>query len=404
MLGLWKPPGLPQVSLKNCFLPSFLRDRTTPNFSYISIQFRDPDGELLLPLRAKYSYFPRFIGLWLFFVVFLTGSAFPVYFAEASMISVFTSLWKNHAPVVEKVEPQNSQNIAFLEAVPNLDPNKAVGGGDINMSDTAFSPEISPAGQTIAEIESFGRHGKVSLYVVRKGDTLPQIAKMFDVTVNTIMWANDLGRKDTLRTGQTLVILPVDGIQHTVQKGETLRGIVKKYKGDIDEVIDFNNLNKDDALLIGDIIVVPGGVDVTIETPTSVQKGTTKSTRSRTITKYPTYEGYYTHPFPTMVRKSQKIHGFNGVDLAGPIGEAILAAAGGVVVIARSEGWNGGYGKYVVIEHPNGTQTLYGHMSAVYVEAGMSVRSGQQIGENGNTGRSTGPHLHFEVRGAKNPF
>ncbi len=345
------------------------------------------------------------MGLGLFFVVFLIGFGVPVAFAEASMLSALSSWWNKPAPISEKAEPQNSQNIAFLEAVPNLDPSKSVGGGDINMSDTAFSPEVSPSGQTIAEIEDAERQGKVSLYVVRKGDTLPQIAKMFDVTVNTIVWANDLNLKEALRTGQTLAILPVNGIQHTVQKGETLRGIAKKYKGDIDEIVDFNDLSSGQVLVVGDTILIPDGVEVLVETPKGapVKKDVPKTARSRMIAKYPSYEGYYTHPFPTMNYRSQKIHGFNGVDLAGRTGEPILAAADGVVVISRS-GRNGGYGKYIIIEHSNGTQTLYGHMSVLYVAEGARVGKGQAIGENGNTGRSTGPHLHFEVRGAKNPF
>ncbi len=350
--------------------------------------------------RAKYSYFSRFIGLVLFFVIFLAGSAIPVYFVEASMFSSLVGFWKKPAPVAEKAEPQNSQNILFLEAATNLGPNKATGGGDINMSEDAFFPEVSPSGQTIAEIESDERQGKVSLYVVRNGDTLPQIAKMFDVTVNTIVWANDLGRKDALRIGQTLVILPVNGIQHTVKNGDTVQSISKKYKGDVEEIKAFNDIDLAKVLSVGDTIIIPGG-----EEPLADQsKSTPKSSKSGIIARYPVYEGYYTHPFPDMVRKSQKIHGFNGVDLAGKTGEAILAAAEGVVVISRSSGWNGGYGKYIIIEHPNGTQTLYGHMSALYVGEGVRVRSGQQIGENGSTGRSTGPHLHFEVRGARNPF
>ncbi len=359
---------------------------------------------MLVP-RAKYSYFSRLVGFGLFFVLVSVGFAVPTAYAEASMLSSLVSFWKKPAPVVEKAEPQNSQNIAFLESTLSLDSDKSVGGGDINMSDTAFLPEVSPSGQTIAEIESAERHGKVSLYVVRQGDTLPQIAKLFDVTVNTIVWANDLSRKDALRTGQTLVILPVDGIQHTVQKGETLRGIAKKYKGDIDDIVDFNGLAKNSVLAVGDTVIIPDGVEVAVETPkgTPTKKDAPKTARSRMIAKYPSYEGYYTHPFPTFNYKSQKIHGFNGVDLAGKTGEPILAAAEGVVVISRT-GRNGGYGKYIIIEHPNGTQTLYGHMNALYVAEGARVEKGQTIGENGNTGRSTGAHLHFEVRGAKNPF
>ena len=87
-----------------------------------------------------------------------------------------------------------------------------------------------------------------------------------------------------------------------------------------------------------------------------------------------------------------------------PIGSSLFASADGTVLIAKSTGWNGGYGQYVVIKHPNNTQTLYAHMSSVSVSVGQSVKKGQTIGLSGNTGRSTGPHLHFEIRGAKNPF
>ena len=103
-------------------------------------------------------------------------------------------------------------------------------------------------------------------------------------------------------------------------------------------------------------------------------------------------------------RKSQGIHGYNAVDLAAPTGTPIIASASGKVIIARSSGYNGGYGLYVVISHPNGTQTLYAHMSKVNVSVGRFVERGEIIGAVGNTGKSTGPHLHFEVRGARNPF
>ncbi len=369
--------------------------------------------------RAKYSYFSRLFRLGLFFAFFSLSLGVPVARAQAfsfsaAISSFFGGSSTKLTPWTDKAESQNSQNISFLEATPNLDPNNAVGGGDINMSDTALYPEISPAGQTIAEIEADENQGKVSLYVVRKDDTLPQIAILFDVTVNTILWANDLEKGATIRSGQILVILPVNGVQHSVKKGDTIESIARKYKGDKTEIREFNDIGAGHILAVGDIIIIPGGIEVSIETPESTSVvAVPKTARSRMIAKYPSHEGYYTHPFPTMVRKSQKIHGFNGVDLAGRIGEAILAAADGVVVISRS-GWNGGYGNYIIIEHSNGTQTLYGHMNALYVAPGVRVDKGQSIGEVGNTGRvfpkpsttcpQCGAHLHFEVRGARNPF
>ena len=116
--------------------------------------------------------------------------------------------------------------------------------------------------------------------------------------------------------------------------------------------------------------------------------------------------GYYERPVTTCI-KTQGIHGHNAVDLAASnhqIGEPIRAAADGQVIVSRDSGWNGGYGEYIVIKHANGTQTLYGHLNATDVNVGDSVTQGEVIGAMGSTGDSTGPHLHFEIRGARNPF
>ena len=102
--------------------------------------------------------------------------------------------------------------------------------------------------------------------------------------------------------------------------------------------------------------------------------------------------------------KTQGLHGYNGIDLAAPTGTPVLASASGDVIVSRGYGWNGGYGNYIVIKHPNGTQTLYAHLNEVIVSSSWHVVQGQIIGYVGATGKSTGPHLHFEVRGAKNPF
>ena len=103
--------------------------------------------------------------------------------------------------------------------------------------------------------------------------------------------------------------------------------------------------------------------------------------------------------------ETQGIHGYNGVDLGAPSGTPIMASADGDVIVAKAGGYNGGYGSYVVIQHANGSQTLYAHMSKVSTYAGATVKQGQVIGGVGSTGRSTGAHLHLEIRnGPKNPF
>jgi len=103
--------------------------------------------------------------------------------------------------------------------------------------------------------------------------------------------------------------------------------------------------------------------------------------------------------------RTQGVHGYNGVDIAAPVGTPFLASAAGEVIVARSSGWNGGYGQYIVVRHANGTQTLYAHASQIIVGVGQRVVQGQVIGYVGSTGRSTGAHLHFEIRGGpRNPF
>jgi len=286
----------------------------------------------------------------------------------------------------------NSQNIVLLQATKNADPNVARGGGDITIiGGNALLSEAGPSG-TLADIEE-PKSNQISVYVVRRGDSLSGIAKMFDVSVNTIVWANDIS--GVIKEGQRLVILPISGIQHTVAKGETIQSIAKKYKGDADEIFKFNGITEKTVLSIGDVITVPDGElarPATVVT-TSVARGTSG----------PSYDGYYIWPVDGG-RKTQGIHGYNGVDIGAPNGTPVLASASGTVIISRASGWNGGYGIYTVVAHGNSTQTLYGHLSSLIVYEGQSVVRGQVIGYVGSTGRSTGPHLHFEVRGATNPF
>jgi murein DD-endopeptidase MepM/ murein hydrolase activator NlpD len=189
--------------------------------------------------------------------------------------------------------------------------------------------------------------------------------------------------------------LPISGVRHTVAKGDTLQSIAKKYKADAAEIAQYNHLADNAKFAVGDIVIVPDGE---IALPPSA--GRPASLRG---TGGPVYEGYYLRPILSG-RRTQGLHGYNGIDLASYSGAPIIAAAAGEVIIARSGGWNGGYGNYIVISHQNGTQTLYGHLSALAVTAGKSVVRGEIIGYMGSTGRSTGTHLHFEVRGAKNPF
>ena len=272
-----------------------------------------------------------------------------------------------------------------------------VGGADILIvNNSALLPENSG-------ISSEHANDQISTYVVREGDTLSAIAKMFNVTINTIVWTNDI-KNGKVKPGETLVILPISGIQHTVKQGDSIESIAKAYKGDIDEIVSFNQIDKNTKLSVGDIIIVPDGEMSVKKEPTPKKAGSTSNSKNiRDYSKAPSYSGYYARPVVGGV-KSQGIHGYNGIDIVSTFGSNILASADGTVIVAKSSGWNGGYGSYIVIKHSNGTQTLYAHLSGVAVSVGDEVAQGQVIGYMGSSGKSTGTHLHFEIRGARNPF
>lgn len=321
---------------------------------------------------------------------------------------VFTSIKTAEAGFLSKnVQKQavfayNSQNISLLEALPGGTTSLALGGGDTTIvGGSAFLPESGPAGTIVDIVEGVKNNGQISVYIVREGDSLSEIAEMFDVSVNTILWSNDLKKGSALKPGQTLTILPISGVRYTVKKGDTLASVAKKYNGNADEIIRYNDLDTDGDLAIGSIIIIPNG-QIPVETKTSGTAVVKKTSPARG-TGVPEYAGYYLRPIVGGV-KTQGIHGYNAVDLAASAGTPVMASAGGTVVVASSGSWNGGYGNYVVIAHSNGTQTLYSHLQAVSVVRGQTVAQGDVIGSVGSTGKSTGYHLHFEIRGAKNPF
>jgi len=232
---------------------------------------------------------------------------------------------------------------------------------------------------------------QVESYTVKGGDTLEVIAKRFDISIDTIKWANDL-KGDIIKPGQTLKIPPVTGIVHKVASGETIYSIAKKYKTEAQNIVNFpfNDFADLDtfSLTAGQVLYVPGGVieDKPVYIPTqfiaSIQAGTHGTSNfvwptSGVITQYPAW--YHM-----------------ALDIANSAGPAVLAADSGTITYAGCLNW--GYGCHVVIDHGNGYQTLYGHMSSFSPNAGDSVSQGQQIGVMGSTGRSSGTHLHFEIR------
>ncbi len=349
---------------------------------------------------------------------------FPVV-AHASILSIFGI--GEAVPVrAMTAAAVNSQTLALPQATIAAHTAKDSKTEETELAvadDNALVAQTGPLG-TVADIEESYVPETMSIYtyVVRSGDSLPIIANMLDVSVGTIVWANDLsGKNAKLTPGQVLTILPVSGISYTIKKGDTVSSLAKKFKVDADEIGRFNGLESDSKLVVGDEIIIPGAelessTKITTSTKSNGSSGSIKTNSNLPVVAYgptrllPGHDGpdignYYIRPVAGCSR-TQGAHGANGVDIACPKGQnnPILAAASGTVLIAKQSGWNGGFGNYVVINHPNGTQTLYGHMSTVDVSPGQSVSQGQPLGLMGSTGRSTGKHVHFEVHGAKNPL
>ncbi len=335
----------------------------------------------------------------LFLLLLLISLPFRAY---AGFFSFITDILDDTIfPKVEVAE-KNSQNIPLLQAALNTDPNPAKGGGDITIvGGTALLTESGPVG-TIADIVETPSSDQISIYVVREGDSLSTIANIFGVSANTIRWSNDISATGTIKPGQTLVILPISGVQHVVKNGDTIKSIVTKYRADFNEVVQYNNLKASTVLAVGQTLIIPDGEVVAIHTATIA----VKPKPGKSLVKganAPYYEGYYIRPI-VGGHKTQGLHGYNGIDIGAKTGTPIIASAPGEVIISRTGTWNAGYGNYVVIAHPNGTQTLYAHLSYNIVTEGQTVKQGQLVGLLGSTGNSTGPHVHFEIRGAKNPF
>lgn len=301
----------------------------------------------------------------------------------------------------------NLQNMSLLQA--NVSSASILQGGngeisskdDVNvLSDNALLASTSPTGTSDGIDNGESISDQISVYVIRKGDSLSQIAEMYGVSTNTILWANNMKKGDKLVEGNVLVILPIDGVKHLVLKGQTIKGIAQKYNADAGDIASFNGISGDSELIAGEEIIIP---DANVDSPDPVKKTTNSKTKvnyEKTPTK--NVPGYFINPVPNFTRRSQGLHDRVGIDLAAPTGTKIIAAASGRVIFARN-GYNGGYGNMVIIQHPNGTTTLYGHMSKIATTGGEQVSQGELIGYIGSTGRSTGPHIHFEVRGAKNP-
>lgn len=272
------------------------------------------------------------------------------------------------------------------------------------ISSNETEAQIIVAGNTIANAAVIDTESSATIknkfidYVVQGGDTLSVIASKFSVTTNSIKWSNSgVTNIDSIKPGMTLKIPTVTGIIYTVQKGDSVELIASKYKSSSSSIVAYNDLYGE-TIVAGMTILVPNG------TVTEVKPVVTGNTASATSSSAASRYGSASYiastgklRFPTSVGRNGYYNGYHwwALDIPNSIGTPIYAADSGRIVVAEY-GWNGGFGNTILIDHGNGMQTRYAHMSTLLIRGGY-VTKGQTIGRMGSTGRSTGSHLHFET-------
>ncbi len=252
---------------------------------------------------------------------------------------------------------------------------------------------------------------KVIEYTVETGDSVFGIAQNFNLHPETILWANYSQLNDSpdmLNPGMKLNVPPVDGVYYQWEPGDSLASVASKFDAKVDDILGWEGNNfdlTDPQVEPGQWIMVPNGHrefrQWLVPTIARSNSGVLKSVLGPGACEG-NYSGAYgtgTFSWPTAsttLSGNDYWSGHLGIDISGYLGDGVFASDAGVVVFA---GWaNGGYGYMVMIDHGNGYQTLYAHLSMVNVSCGQSVYSGTYIGAVGSTGNSTGAHLHFEVR------
>jgi len=241
-------------------------------------------------------------------------------------------------------------------------------------------------------------------YTVESGDTISTIARRFQLNVNTILWANNLNAFSIIRPGNKLSILPTDGFLYKVKSGDTIGRLAQIYDTSAEKIVESNNLSATASIRIGQELIIPGTrISAPVKTSVAAKAPTpTALSGASVIKEIVSAEAPIISSnkmlWPTTGHRISQYFSWshNGLDIADKVGTPIYAADAGTVEISQN-GWNGGYGNTIVLNHGGGKKTRYAHASKLLVSKGDQVEKGQLIALMGSTGRSTGSHLHFEV-------
>jgi murein DD-endopeptidase MepM/ murein hydrolase activator NlpD len=220
-------------------------------------------------------------------------------------------------------------------------------------------------------------------YTVKWGDSVSSIALAYGLSMDAIITSNNIKDARRLPAGMELRIPNMDGISYTVKKGDNLSTIAESRKVPLNVVLDANNITSS-AISPGQILFIPGARMQKEDLRRAMGELFVYPVKGRRTDSY----GYRINPFTN----TQQFHA--AIDLAAPTGTPVKASREGRVT---SIGNNAVYGKFIILSHGGGYETLYAHLNTIVVKQGSRVNQGEKIGEVGSTGRSTGPHLHFAI-------
>ena len=288
-------------------------------------------------------------------------------------------------------------NIAYNKVLDEMSPEQLSSSPESSLSDV---PTVTSAVtienatdifyNTITSDNTLVGDGTIGMkydeYIIEEGDNLTVISRKIGANLDTLVSVNKISNANRLRPGQKIIVPNRNGLLYTMKKGESLEDVTERYDVSLKRVLTFNKISDASNIEAGDDIFLPGAKYTLDE---RIDKFGQMFSLPTTITRISSVFGYRVHPI-TGVRTKHM-----GVDIPGRLNTPVYASRKGKVIFA---GYSGGYGNLVIVRHDKGYTTYYGHLNSITTKAGANVGVGVMIGRMGSTGRSTGSHLHFEVR------
>ena len=288
-------------------------------------------------------------------------------------------------------------NIAYNKVLDEMSPEQLSSSPESSLSDV---PTVTSAVtienatdifyNTITSDNTLVGDGTIGMkydeYIIEEGDNLTVISRKIGANLDTLVSVNKISNANRLRPGQKIIVPNRNGLLYTMKKGESIEDVTERYDVSLKRVLTFNKISDASNIEAGDDIFLPGAKYTLDE---RIDKFGQMFSLPTTITRISSVFGYRVHPI-TGVRTKHM-----GVDIPGRLNTPVYASRKGKVIFA---GYSGGYGNLVIVRHDKGYTTYYGHLNSITTKAGANVGVGVMIGRMGSTGRSTGSHLHFEVR------